>query len=50
LPEIYGDRIFIVEDRMNSRKSDYHFDVWFPDRSDALIFGAKETYIEILES
>jgi 3D (Asp-Asp-Asp) domain-containing protein len=50
LPEIYGDKIFVVEDRMNSRKSDYHFDVWFPDRTDALIFGVKDTYVEILEN
>ena len=50
LPEIYGDKIFVVEDRMNSRKSNYHFDIWFPNRGDALIFGAKKTYVEILES
>ena len=49
LPEIYGNRIFVVEDRMNSKKSDYHFDIWFADRSDALIFGAKKTYVEVLE-
>jgi 3D (Asp-Asp-Asp) domain-containing protein len=50
LPEIYGDRIFIVEDRMNSRKSDYHFDVWFSERNNALIFGVKNTYVEVLEN
>ena len=50
LPEIYGDKIFVVEDRMNSRKSNHQFDIWFPDRKDALNFGAKNTEVEILES
>ena len=49
LPEIYGDKIFVVEDRMSRKKSDYHFDVWFTDTRDALIFGVKNTYVEILE-
>lgn len=49
-PEIYGDKIFVVEDRMNSRKGHYHFDIWFPDHGQALNFGAKRTYIEVLEN
>jgi len=50
IPEIYGDKVFVVEDRMNSRKGDYHVDIWFSSFEEALIFGAKRTYIEILES
>lgn len=50
IPELYGDKIFVVEDRMNSRKGFYHVDVWFPDYSEAKDFGAKTTYIEVLES
>jgi 3D (Asp-Asp-Asp) domain-containing protein len=50
IPEIYGDKIFVVEDRMNSRKSDFHFDIWFADTKEAIIFGVEKTYIEILES
>lgn len=50
IPEIYGDKIFVVEDRMNRRKGYYHIDIWFPNRLDALNFGAKRTYIEVLES
>ena len=50
IPEIYGDKIFIVEDRMNSRKGNYHFDIWFPSYYEAKEFGAKTTYIEVLES
>jgi len=49
-PEIYGNRIFVVEDRMNSKKGSYHFDIWFPDYYQALNFGAKRTYIEVLEN
>jgi 3D (Asp-Asp-Asp) domain-containing protein len=47
LPEIYGDRIFIVEDRMCSDRS-YNVDIWFPSSQDALNFGVKRTYVEIL--
>ena len=50
LPEIYGDKIFVVEDRMNSRKGSYHVDVWFSSYQEALNFGAKRTYIEVLEN
>lgn len=50
IPSIYGDKIFVVEDRMNRRMGDHRFDIWFPTKSQALIFGAKTTEIEILES
>lgn len=48
LPEIYGDKIFVVEDRMNRRKGDYHFDIWFPSHYEAKSFGAQNTYLEVL--
>ncbi|MBI2042438.1 MAG: 3D domain-containing protein [Candidatus Nealsonbacteria bacterium] len=50
IPDVYGDKIFVVEDRMNRKKGNYHFDVWFPSYWEAKNFGAKNTYIEILES
>ncbi|OGZ17689.1 MAG: hypothetical protein A2V72_00065 [Candidatus Nealsonbacteria bacterium RBG_13_37_56] len=50
IPELYGDKIFVVRDRMNQRKGHYHVDIWFPDYSQAKDFGAKITYIEIIES
>ncbi|MDO8663648.1 MAG: 3D domain-containing protein, partial [Candidatus Wildermuthbacteria bacterium] len=50
IPALYGDRVFTVEDRMSWTKGNYHFDIWFPDYSQAVNFGAKRTYIEILES
>jgi len=49
IPELYGDKIFIVEDRMNQKKGKYHLDIWFPEYSQAKNFGAKITYIEVLE-
>ena len=50
IPEMYGDKVFIVEDRMNQKKGKYHLDIWFPEYSEAKNFGAKITYIEILEN
>jgi len=40
----------VVEDRMNPKKGYYHIDIWFPDYNQAKGFGAKTTYIEIIES
>lgn len=49
IPEIYGNRVFVVEDRMNRRY--WHvIDLWFPDRNSALEFGSKKVKIQILES
>lgn len=48
IPEIYGDKIFVIEDRMHSRKGYYHVDIWFPSYWEAKSFGAKRTYIEII--
>ncbi|MCK4473760.1 3D domain-containing protein [Candidatus Parcubacteria bacterium] len=50
MPEIYGDKIFVVEDRMHWRKGNYHIDVWCASYEEAKNFGAKRTFIEILES
>lgn len=48
VPELFGDKIFIVQDRMNPR---YHnrIDVWMVDKSDAIQFGVKLAKIEVLE-
>jgi len=48
LPAIFGDKVFVVEDRMSSTKGYYHIDVWFPSRKAALDFGAKLTEMEII--
>ncbi|MEA3344350.1 MAG: hypothetical protein U9Q16_01555 [Patescibacteria group bacterium] len=50
IPELYGDEIFVVEDRMHWKKSNYHLDIWFPEYIQAKNFGAQKAYIEVLES
>mgnify|MGYP001607602731 CR=1 FL=1 len=49
IPEIFGDKILTVEDRMNKRYW-HKMDIWFPDRASALQFGVKILKIQILES
>lgn len=48
IPEVFGDKIFVVEDRMNWKKGYYMVDVWLPDYNQALAFGAKSANMEIL--
>lgn len=48
LPDLYGDKIFVVEDRMHPRQK-YVVDIWFPSYSEALNFGAKYTKIQVIE-
>jgi len=50
IPELYGDKIFVVEDRLHWTKKGYQIDIWFPSYQDAVNFGVKITYIEVLES
>jgi 3D (Asp-Asp-Asp) domain-containing protein len=50
MPELYNNEIFVVEDRMNKRAGFYGVDIWFPSKEEAQKFGAKWTYIEILEN
>ncbi len=48
IPELYGDKEFIVEDRMNKRYAFGHFDVWLDtSRKEALKFGRKHLKVEI---
>lgn len=48
IPELFGDRVFVVRDRMHSRNSQ-KVDIWMKNRSDALKFGVKVAKIEVLE-
>ena len=48
IPELYGNKVFIVEDRMHPKKGSYCLDIWFPEYHDAKNFGAVITYIEVL--
>ena len=47
IPELYGDKIFIVEDRMNKRYW-HRVDIWFPERQMAKEFGVKQIRIEVV--
>lgn len=47
IPQIYGDKIFVVEDRMAPRNSN-KVDVWMPSRGQALQFGVKQAEIIVL--
>ena len=49
IPELYGDKIFVVEDRMSWKKGNHQIDIWFPEYWQAKNFGAKTILIEILE-
>lgn len=48
MPELFGDRVFIVRDRMNPRFDNY-IDVWMKDRKDAIKFGVKVAKVEVLK-
>ena len=47
IPEIFGEKIFVVEDRMNPRFKD-RIDIWFPSSFEAKLFGIKKAKIYIL--
>ncbi|MDP3901723.1 MAG: hypothetical protein Q8Q37_01975 [bacterium] len=49
IPELFGDKIFVVEDRMHKRFSD-RVDIWFAERSDAQRFGKQQAEILVLAS
>ncbi|MDP2930308.1 MAG: 3D domain-containing protein [bacterium] len=48
IPEYFGSKIFLVEDRMNERIGDFTIDIWFPSAWQARQFGVKYTYIETI--
>jgi len=47
ISEVFGDKIFIVEDRMAKRYW-YRVDIWMPSYKEAVNFGKKYAEIEIL--
>ena len=48
MPELFGDRIFIVRDRMNKRFPE-RVDIWMIEKPDAIKFGVKVAKIEVLK-
>jgi len=47
IPEYFGDKVFIVADRMNPRFDD-RADIWMADRQSAMNFGLRRLTIEVL--
>ncbi|MDO8467133.1 MAG: hypothetical protein Q7S83_03280 [bacterium] len=47
IPELFGEKVFVVEDRMNRRFQD-RMDIWMPDRAPALKFGIKTAEVVVL--
>ena len=48
IPEIFGDRIFVVRDRMHKRFTN-RVDIWMINRDDAIKLGKRLAKIEVLE-
>lgn len=42
IPELYGDKVFVVTDRMNKRYTD-RVDIWMETREEAIQFGVKRS-------
>ncbi len=47
LPEIFGNKIFVVEDRLHKSHND-RVDIWFPSKEEAVNFGYQVSEMEIL--
>lgn len=48
IPELFGDRVFVVRDRMNAKHAN-RVDIWMKDRPSAIKFGVKTAKIQVLE-
>ncbi len=48
IPELFGDKVFIVDDRMNIRYQN-RVDIWYASTNSAIKFGIKKTIIEIVQ-
>ena len=48
MPELFADRVFTVQDRMNARYQ-YRADIWMKSRQAAIVFGLAYTRIEVIE-
>lgn len=47
IPSLYGNKIFVVEDRMNKRYQK-NVDIWFADKTEALQLGRRMVQIEVI--
>ena len=46
-PDLYGDRMFVVEDRMNARYGTGRVDLWMTEVPDARAFGVQKLKMEV---
>lgn len=46
IPKVYGNEVFVVEDRMN-RRYNKRIDIWMEEKTDAREFGIKQVELEI---
>ena len=49
-PERFGNKVFIVQDRLHESKGYYIADIWMQTREDAVQWGAPILKMEVLES
>lgn len=47
IPELFGDKIFVVEDRMHKRLKNV-IDIWMPSKEKALEFGIVKAKVRVL--
>ena len=49
IPELFGDKIFVVRDRMNKRYNDKNrADIWFPEYEQSKTFGVKQATLNVV--
>jgi len=48
IPEKFGDKVFVVQDRMHQRYGSTRADMWMKTRHDAKQWGVKRVRVEIL--
>ncbi|MEK7643072.1 MAG: hypothetical protein AAB372_01320 [Patescibacteria group bacterium] len=47
-PDLFGQQVFVVQDRMNKRHGSNRMDIWFSSTRGAQEFGARTTRAEII--
>ena len=48
IPQYYGDKVFVIQDRMAKRWGMSRIDIWMPTRADAIQWGIRTVTIEIV--
>lgn len=47
IPSLFGDKFFIVEDRLSPRMGCHTIDIWFPSTQTAWHFGSRYSVMEV---